>query len=674
MANLPTDAVINGKITAKVEDVYEESVGEAELGAELGNLTLEELYATCEKGDKGETVKIVQKYLMSEKYSIGKSGVDGKFGNDLQSAVKKYQKDHKLKVTGIWDEATAAYTVKYQKKKAADAAKKKKEEAKKKKEEQKKNEAMLGTPLTPEYDGGKWTVDNSSDKKKKDPKPTLTIKNDKTIVVKGQDGKTYKFTFNSGVPERISGIGKLNKTYTKKFTAEEIAIIRNAASSQNQKDAVNTWRDEINQKLEGHAGTLPKRPATGIMPAVYFSTSTSISGQNAQAVGSSDEEFGLYDPELNGNGNPDPLFYNTPTTNEDRSAVLFGGVYTNGKQTGRCLSSTDAEAVTSYLGQIYGDGKVRDAIIHSLGLYEGDYMEMLERNAKFYNRFKMKSPDTTLQRGFAHVFFVKPDCNILFNKDVVEQVETLHDSDFSYLYYHSPHILKELTCNVKNNDSDFSMILSNAASSFSLQDEFIDTDTTGMSYIGYKIAFGRHNAESQTAGEFTITFDEDKDCNIYKLLHMWVHYIAGTFRGRFQAKQETIDQKVMDYAGAVYYFLTAEDGETILFWSKYYGVFPSTIPSTQYSWSKGTLLAAPTLDVTFKFSFKEDFNTDALVEFNKNAHVAEIVNENEVPYENTFDSDKHQLGKTWTGAPFVETNWDNGNCTFKLRFRKSNSD
>ena len=668
MANLPTDAVINGNVTAKVEDVTEEFLPEAELGSELGDPTLEELYTTCSKGDKGETVELVQKYLISEKYSIGKFGVDGKFGKDVESAVKKYQKDHKLPVTGMWDETTAAYTVKYQKKKAKKAA----EAAKKKEQEDKKNQAVLGSPLSPEYDGGKFTVDKT-DKNKKDPKPTLTIKNDKTVIVKGQDGKTYKFTFNSGVPESISGIGKLNKTYTKKFTAEEIANIRNAANSQNQKDALNNWRNDINKKLDSHAATLPKRPATGTMPAVYFSTSTSISGQNAHAVGSSDKKFGAYIPSVVG-GQPNPEYYLTPTADENKSANLFGGVFTNEKRTGRYLSSTNAESVTGYLANLYGEGEIRNSIIHSLGLYEGTYMQMLERNAKYYNRFKMKSPDTSLQRSFAHVFFVKPDCNILFNKDVVDQVEGLHDSDFSYIYYHSPHILKELTCNVKNNNSDFSLLLSNAASSFSLQDEYIDTEASGTSYIGYKVAFGRHNAESQTAGEFTVTFEEDKDCSIYKLMHMWVHYIAGTFRGRFQAKKESIEQKVMDYAGAVYYFLTAEDGETILFWSKYYGVFPSTIPSTQYSWSKGTLLAAPSLDVTFKFSFKEDFNTDALVEFNKNAHVPEIVKNEEVNYEETYDKTKHQLGKTWTGAPFVETCWDNGNCTFKLRFQESDSD
>ena len=155
---------------------------------------------------------------------------------------------------------------------------------------------------------------------------------------------------------------------------------------------------------------------------------------------------------------------------------------------------------------------------------------------------------------------------------------------------------------------------------------------------------------------------------------MWVHYISGTFRGRFKAKQQTIDDHIMDYAGAVYYILTAEDGETILFWSKYYGVFPSTIPSTQYSWSHGTLLSNPTMDVTFKFSFKEDFNVDALVEFNKNAHVSDVIKKGSLPYINTYNKTLGNVGNTWTGAPFIETYYEDGLTFFKLRFRKPTGD
>ena len=53
------------------------------------------------KGKKGEDVRLVQQELMMLGYDLGKWGADGIFGSQTRNAVRKYQKDHKLKVDGI---------------------------------------------------------------------------------------------------------------------------------------------------------------------------------------------------------------------------------------------------------------------------------------------------------------------------------------------------------------------------------------------------------------------------------------------------------------------------------------------------------------------------------------------------------------------------------------------
>ena len=128
--------------------------------------------------------------------------------------------------------------------------------------------------------------------------------------------------------------------------------------------------------------------------------------------------------------------------------------------------------------------------------------------------------------------------------------------------------------------------------------------------------------------------------------------------------------------------MTAEDGETILFWSKYYGVYPSTIPSNQYSWSAGTLLSHITLDVKFNYSWKEDYNLAAIAEFNYNSRLEDAIQSsdggNSVAMVPTYNKNLGTAGRTWVGAPFIETvyenggeagNYGNGNMVFKLRFR-----
>lgn len=53
-----------------------------------------------QKGDKGEQVKLMQKFLIWAGFSCGKAGADGEFGTGTLAAVKAYQKAYKLKVDG----------------------------------------------------------------------------------------------------------------------------------------------------------------------------------------------------------------------------------------------------------------------------------------------------------------------------------------------------------------------------------------------------------------------------------------------------------------------------------------------------------------------------------------------------------------------------------------------
>lgn len=58
------------------------------------------------KGDKGNTVKALQRMLIYEGYNCGGYGADGDFGNGTEKSVKAYQKDKKLTADGIVGQKT----------------------------------------------------------------------------------------------------------------------------------------------------------------------------------------------------------------------------------------------------------------------------------------------------------------------------------------------------------------------------------------------------------------------------------------------------------------------------------------------------------------------------------------------------------------------------------------
>ena len=74
---------------------------------------------------------------------------------------------------------------------------------------------------------------------------------------------------------------------------------------------------------------------------------------------------------------------------------------------------------------------------------------------------------------------------------------------------------------------------------------------------------------------------------------MWIQYISNVYHGVWDPKTTYIWKKIIDYASSVDIVVTAEDGETILYWSKYYGVFPINVPFSALSWDSGNLIIKP---------------------------------------------------------------------------------
>ena len=315
---------------------------------------------------------------------------------------------------------------------------------------------------------------------------------------------------------------------------------------------------------------------------------------------------------------------------------------------------------------------INDQLHKTLNTYEEGAQSTFSKYTKYYNRFKLPTLNDAFQKGFAHVFFIRPDCNILSgsgsNLNLNESF--LNDPEFYYMWKNNPDLIKQLSID-NGQTHDFMLSLSNKAASFSLSDEFINTEIYGKSFKGWQVAYGRNNVESKTAGDFSITFNDDRTLHVYQLHRLWVDYISEVYQGRKAPKSKYIQNHILDYASACYYLITAEDGETIVFWSKYYGVFPTTIPSNQYSWAQGNIIEKPQLDIKYQYSFKEDMNPEALVEFNINAGVSN----KKMTYDPTFDPALGHVGATWVGAPYIElvTNDTDPECpyTFKLRFRSA---
>ena len=94
---------VNGVTTSKVSAGKWTHWGELK-GVDYAKAASEPIkptYPTLREGSKGDDVRNAQELLRARGYSIGSSGIDGKFGPATKKAVIAFQKDHNLTPDGV---------------------------------------------------------------------------------------------------------------------------------------------------------------------------------------------------------------------------------------------------------------------------------------------------------------------------------------------------------------------------------------------------------------------------------------------------------------------------------------------------------------------------------------------------------------------------------------------
>lgn len=275
-----------------------------------------------------------------------------------------------------------------------------------------------------------------------------------------------------------------------------------------------------------------------------------------------------------------------------------------------------------------------------------------------YNRFK--SPDTNLlhNKSVTYVFFSRPDLNILNGLQCAPQC--LAHTEAALVWRRYPELFKLLVDAKRTGDANnFNMLLSNQVTSFDIRDEELSTLEAGKSWNEYTMPYG-DQYNGRTSGEFSCNFTETSDYSVINLIKLWVTYIDNVGRGAwkpsYSLKNESdinmshVFTKTLDYAASAYVFKCGPDGEDILYWSKYYGVFPISTGAGALSWDNDSPIGnAPKLSVRFKYAWKRDLSPISLLEFNNLAKISSSPTS-----ENSFNAQLNHSARPFVGTPFIE--------------------
>lgn len=278
---------------------------------------------------------------------------------------------------------------------------------------------------------------------------------------------------------------------------------------------------------------------------------------------------------------------------------------------------------------------IRDKILTNADIYNLDsdaYTSLLHSNQIFsrneidlFNktyRFGLLNPYGAISNAREFLFFTKPDLNIYARDDetgILQGGPILNPSLQNYAYWRDlakskGRIIKSLQLSADPKDN-FNHLLQNQVISNleipGLTAESIDTPTNmygvGFSYRGSSEA-------SDDNPEFSLEFKDTKWLDVYYYFKSYEEYQTLKHHGTIRPWKKYIENKILHDQISIYKFLVGEDMESIIYYGKYYGVIPMTLPRDVFS--SGTFDQGISYSINFKAAFFEDMKPEIIGDFN----------------------------------------------------------
>lgn len=332
----------------------------------------------------------------------------------------------------------------------------------------------------------------------------------------------------------------------------------------------------------------------------------------------------------------------------------------------------------------------------------------------YFDRLYSVYPQIEQDSFCQYVFFVRPSCNIYqggatktLQKLTAAQLKSgmygrscpANDQFFRYMKTRYNNVLGQLAAEFSNSH-DFMPFLVGRTESLQVPDYSIKSSTLNQPYTNLSLPYGIHTFESQTGGDFDVSFRDDSEYRIHKMFQAWLKYINYVTKNEFVPEMKFIQYNKFDYCTSVYNIVCKADGKTIVAWTKYTGAFPTSVSTSDYSFSRGNGSTDAKFSVPFKYFFSEVMEPEILVDFNENSHIdnkniaknKKWVSEHDAPiYDTTkltdygfdFSAAKKKgrkfmnghavqgTGNGLVGAPFIYKNHDNIYC---LGWKKIDTD
>lgn len=272
-----------------------------------------------------------------------------------------------------------------------------------------------------------------------------------------------------------------------------------------------------------------------------------------------------------------------------------------------------------------------------------------------YNRTKLPVADIEHRKAFRHIFITRPECYLMASTDQ-PSMQAMNDEDMNTCWLRMPHVLRALSpvyvtqCVSVPHYANWNFLLSNRVQGMTTGANTLTTvDSMTKGVRGATVLPGK-NMTSNLGGSLELQFTDTKYMDVYEMLRIWMLYIhkrrTGQFFPPFNGYQYENAfypagsggqrsggfgllhpyDRALEYCASVFDIVTNESGTKILYWCKYYGLYPTNVTSSILANTKNAALTGEaTVSATFQYQYKQENLFKNLVEFNYNAGLVDSV-------------------------------------------------
>ena len=264
------------------------------------------------------------------------------------------------------------------------------------------------------------------------------------------------------------------------------------------------------------------------------------------------------------------------------------------------------------------DSSSYSGIFHAHNIFKRDEINLYDKTY----RFGLFNPYGSLTNTREFLFFTKPDLNIFArNKDgslvknsgaLTSELENI--PFWQDLAKNRKKTIEMLQLSYNSRDNFNHLLQNQVISNLDIPALTAETIETPVNMHGVSFSYRGSSEASDDSFDFSLEFKDTKWLDTYYFFKAYEEYETLKHHGAVAPWRWYIENKIIHDQFSIYKFLVDEDMETIIYYAKFYGVMPKSLPRD--SFSTANFDNGLSYSVDFRAAFFEDMKPEIIYDFN----------------------------------------------------------